>query len=171
MKRLLTIVFVLTIFQNCIAQVDTAVNIDNSIVRYIYNPDTKSTNLSYDYSNRWDFDGDRINDSLLFIGNGGVHAYYYLRIVLSSDIKKRDFRLVQIDMPYLYTYDEFKKSDKNPAIQFVVNDFDNNSLPDIFINFSNLFGRISKIWYNEGIRTKYVILSFKKGKLSVIDYD
>ena len=170
MKSLLTTAIVLIIFQNCVAQIDTTVIIDNNNVKYLYNPDTKSINSSYDYSNRWDFDGDKINDSLFFIGNGGVHAYYYLRVVLSSDSKKRDFKLVQIDMPYLYAYEDFKKFDKNPAIQFVVYDFDNNSKPDIFINFDNPFGRISRNWYRGGIRTKYVIMSYKNGKFSVKDF-
>lgn len=51
----------------------------------IIHPESKILNLSYNYSGKWDFDGDGHNDGLFFIGNGGAHAYYLPRLILSGD--------------------------------------------------------------------------------------
>ena len=46
-----------------------------------------------DYSGNWDIDGDGRKDSVLFIGNGGAHLYYHLRLRLSSEKKSPRLRL------------------------------------------------------------------------------
>src|SRR5689334_20046456 len=121
--------------QSCFAQIDTVVNVDSKYQQYIYNPETNSRELSYNYSNKWDFDGDKRADSLFFVGNGGAHTYFYLRIILSSDGKQRDFKSIQIDMPYLISFEELTWG-KN-IVQFVVHDFNADGISDIYLNFNN----------------------------------
>ena len=170
MKILLTITLTLLIARSSLAQADTIKTIDNEYSQYIYNDDTKSGNLSYNYSNKWDFDGDKQNDSLFFIGNGGAHAYFYPRIILSSDGLTRNFSTVQIDMPYFMPIETLKKWKTNSGVQFIVDDFDNDGVQDIYLNFNNPFGDIPKAWKIQGIKTKYVLLRFRGKKLSVKDY-
>ncbi len=167
MKTVLTIAFVIFSWQLCFAQ---TVAPNDEYVQYIYNSETNSKELSYNYSNKWDFDGDKRNDSLFFIGNGGAHTYFYLRIILSSDGRQRDFRSVHIDMPYFVSREELLKWGKNPGIQFIVSDFNDDGVSDIYLNFNNPFGHIPANWKNNGIKTKYVVLSFKERKEIVKDY-
>ncbi len=55
----------------------------------------------HNYSHNWDFDNDRINDEIYFVGKGGAHIYYFLRVILSSDKKVRDLNIIQSDFPLL----------------------------------------------------------------------
>src|SRR3954471_2996099 len=91
--RLLLITLTLNLWLTTYAQSDTVPG--NSCQPY-FNSKKVSINYSYsvstqthDYSNNWDFDGDGKTDNLYFIGTGGAHLYFYLRIVLSSDKKVR----------------------------------------------------------------------------------
>ena len=135
-----------------------------------YNAQTRSTEFSYNYSNLWDLDGDGKKDSLYFIGNGGAHTYFYLSIALSSTHTLQDFFAIQLDMPYVGNSELLKAHGKNPGIQFVAHDFNNDGSMDLYLNFDNPFGAIPKDWKQKGILTKYVVLSFAKGKLKVKDY-
>ncbi len=145
-------------------------NPDAKYGTYIYSPETNTKNFSYNYSNIWDLDGDKKLDSIYFIGNGGVHTYFFLRVILSSTNKTLDFLSAKVDMPYLTVIDASKKIEKNLAIQFVVGDLNNDSISDIYLNFDNHFGEISKRWRTKGIKTKYVVLSFSKGNFQIKDY-
>lgn len=137
----------------------------------IYNPETETKNTSYNYSNKWDFDGDEKNDSLLFIGNGGAHTYFYLQLTLSSDGIKRDFPNVQLDMPYPDSLESLKKWGKHSGVQLVVDDLDLDGISEIYLNFDNPFGAISAEWNKKGIKSKYVVIDFKNGKLIIKDYN
>ena len=66
-------------------------------LKYSYNDATQT----HGYSGNWDLDGDGKADSLYFTGNGGVHLYFSLNIVLSSDNKLRDYNFILLDMPVL----------------------------------------------------------------------
>lgn len=170
MKALLTIAFIIPGFKSCFAQTDSVTIINKPNAQYMYNSQTRSSNLSYNYSNKWDFDGDKKMDSLYFIGNGGAHAYFYLQIILSSNGLTRNFPTVQIDMPYAATVEALKKWGKNPGVQIVVNDFNGDGNQDIYLNFNNPFGVIPRIWKNKAVKTKHVLLSFIGNKISVKDY-
>ena len=170
MKALLLIAFIIFGFKCCFAQTDSVSIINKPNAQYIYNSQTRSSNLSYNYSNKWDFDGDKKMDSLYFIGNGGAHAYFYLQIILSSDGLTRSLPTVQIDMPYPATAEALKKSSKNPGVQFVVSDFNKDGNEDIYLNFNNPFGVIPKSWKNKAVKTKHVLLSFIGNKINVKDY-
>jgi len=141
--------------------------INRKYMQDIYNPETRSVNASYNYSNNWDLDGDNKKDSLFFIGNGGVHTYFYLRVMLSSDHVVRDFTFIQLDMPYLQDKKLLEKYGRNPGIQFVVSDFDKDGIPDLYLNFNNSFGYIPKSFWRKGITTKCILMNFSGSKLKV----
>ncbi|MEO6722195.1 MAG: hypothetical protein ABIN67_17645 [Ferruginibacter sp.] len=170
MKNLLIILLYIFSVQTSLAQTDSVKIINEEYSQYIHNNFTKSENLSYNYSNKWDFDGDSKNDSLYFIGNGGAHTYFFLRIILSSDGLIRNFPTIQIDMPFFATIETLNKLGQNSSVQFVISDFDNNKTQDIYLNFNNPFGFIPKAWENKGVKTKNVLLSFAGTIISVKDY-
>lgn len=136
----------------------------------IYNPETKSVNLSYNYSGKWDFDGDGKKDSLFFIGNGGAHAYFYPKLILSKDGSTRIYPTVLLDMPYFNNKVQLEKFRKNPAVQLIVDDLDKDGITDIYFNFDHSSGAIPKTWRRKGIHTKYVIVSFAGGTLKCNNY-
>ena len=136
----------------------------------IYDPETGTVNLSYNYSNRWDLDGDKKPDSLFFIGNGGAHVYFYLRVVLSTDNITRNFPFIQLDFPYVDSKESLDKYGKNVIPQFVVHDFDKDGIPDLYLNFDNHFGSIPRAWKKKGIKAKYVVMSFARSELKVRNY-
>lgn len=152
------------------AQTDAIRLPEAAYAQEIYDPETGTANLSYNYSGKWDLDGDQQADSLFFIGNGGVHAYFYPRIVLSSDGVARSFPFIRLDMPYLQGQEVLDKFGKNAGVQFVVYDADKDGGTDLYLNFDNPFGSLPRQWKRWGITTKHVLLSFDKGKLRVRNY-
>ena len=140
---------------------------------------TKYPNLNYsyndhsqthDYSNNWDFDGDGKKDKLFFIGDGGAHLYFHLEIQLSSDKKTYNFPFLAIDNPFLYK--EAKLDNKgNPDIfqQFVVADFDDDKLPEIYINLDKQ-SEIPNKWKKKGLNSQLVIVDYSKGRLNLKNY-
>ncbi len=135
-----------------------------------YDPETRTVNLSYNYSNKWGFDGDTKKDSLFFIGNGGAHTYFYPVVILSSDGLVRYFTSIQLDMPFFGTKETLAKYGKNPGVQVVIDDFTRDGIPGIYLNFDNPFGSIPAAWKSGNILTKYIVMSFPGGKLKVNDY-
>lgn len=128
----------------------------------------------YDYSNQWDFDGDGIKDSLLFIGDHGAHLHFYPRIVLSSNLSLYEFRTFWIDMPY----PDRSKEDlmKSPGIQLVIDNFDDDAAFEIYLNIDGNNGypygeSYPKDWTELGISTTSVLLNFEKETLSLTDYE
>lgn len=171
MKIFYTIIFIVIqgSFGNYVfGQSDTVEWFDEEHYSKIYNPYTNSVNSSYDYSNKYDFDGDNINDSLLLIGNGGAHVYYYLKIVLSSDNIERNFPTVQMDFVYEATKKELENIDS--LIQIGVYDFDDDGKNEIYLNFNNDFSTIPNEWKEKGIKSKRVMLNFENHELTCTDY-
>ena len=170
MKPLFFIVPLLFCVVSMYAQTDAAKPPDAAYIRYIRHPKTNTLNLSYNYSNKWDMDGDGKMDSLYFIGNGGAHTYFFLRIILSSDQKIRDFPFIQLDMPYSGSKELLEHPRRNIAIQFVPDDFNADGVLDIYLNLDNAFSYTPKAWRRQGIKTKYVVISLKGAKLKVRDF-
>lgn len=172
--KIIILLTVLFFTQVVTAQTDSVVAmpalINAEYAQPMYDPETGTVNLSYNYSGKWDLDGDNKKDSLFFIGNGGVHTWFYPQIVLSSDGLARRFPLVQLDMPYLQDEAVLDEYGKHPAVRFVICDPDKDRLPDIYLNFDNSFGSIPVEWRQKGIKTKYILMSFNKGRLRVRDY-
>jgi len=170
MKILVIIGLTLFLAKISLAQNDTLKVVNGEYSQYIYNEASKSNNFSYNYSNKWDFDGDNLKDSMFFIGNGGAHSYFYPKIILSSNGLSYDFTSVQIDMPYFTSIETLNYWKLNPSIQFVVYDFNSDGSQDIYLNFNNSISNIPIDWKKQSVKTKKVILDFSKKKLSVKDY-
>lgn len=73
-------------------------------------------------------------------------------------------------MPYFESKEALEKWDKHPGLQFVVDDFGDDGIPDLYLNFDNHFGHVPKEWQKKGVRTKYVVISCAGNKLNVKDY-
>jgi hypothetical protein len=128
----------------------------------------------HNYSNNWDFDNDGKLDQVYFVGTGGAHLYYFLRVILSSDNLVRDFSFIQSDFPILPSGDELSKADFNPKngwTQFAVLDFGKDKGKDIFIKLDNsTFDTEKKVLNKKGIKTSLVIITFKNGKSIFKDF-
>ena len=48
-----------------------------------------------------------------------------------------DFPFIELDMPYLCDQKLLNRPDKNSAMQFVVNDLDNDGVLYMYLNFSS----------------------------------
>ncbi|MFN8415252.1 MAG: hypothetical protein U0U66_02870 [Cytophagaceae bacterium] len=118
----------------------------------------------HDYSNNWDLDDDSIKDEVSFIGTGGTHLYFYLRVKLSSEKKSREFDFIQSDMPILTSIDTLNfEKDK---IGFVVAHLGSSSSPSIIVRLDESSFRINeKVLAKKKVYTKNMVLSFKKGKI------
>ncbi len=142
----------------------------NPTINYKYD----SLRQIHDYSNNWDFDKDGKPDQVYFVGTGGAHLYYFLRVILSSDNLVRDFSFLQSDLPMLPSGDELSKADFNPKngwTQFAVFDYDKDNGKDIFIKLDNSTIDIEKKVLNKkGIKTSFVIITFKNGKSFFRDF-
>jgi hypothetical protein len=125
----------------------------------------------YNYSNKWDLDGDNKNDSILFIGNGGAHTYFHLRIVLTKDNLIRDFPTFHLDMPYVGKIETLKEWGKHPGVQFVIHDFDSDGIDEIYLNIDNPFGSIPKKMKRQGLTSPYILIDFSENKLKVRNFE
>lgn len=179
--RLLLITLTFSLWLTTYAQSDTIpgnscqpyFDIKKTSIHYSYS----TTNQTHDYSGNWDFDGDGKTDELYFIGTGGAHLYFYLRIVLSSDKKVRDFSFLNLDMPCLGSIDELKNANFYPSPslpQFVVDYFPTGGLGDdandkIYLHLDN-YSAISKKWKKRGITSKYLLLKYEKGEMIIKNF-
>jgi hypothetical protein len=142
---------------------------NNPSVRYVYDAAAQTHN----YSGNWDFDGDGRKDKLFFIGNGGAHIYFQLKIVLSSDKVNRDFPFLLIDMPYLGNVNDLKtESGILPLLpQFVVYDFDEDGRDEVYINIDNAFTSVPEKWVKRGVTSRYLLLDYKNRQMVIKDYE
>src|SRR5215216_1789489 len=153
------------------AQNDT---ISNSFERH-YKKANPGIHYSYDdvrqihnYSNNWDFDSDGKMDQVYFVGTGGAHLYFFLRIILSSDSIRRDYHFLESDFPALPGDEVLKAPDFNPAAgftQFAVFDYKKDNVNDIFLRLDDSsFLSDKKNLRKHGITSNYVMISFKGKK-------
>jgi hypothetical protein len=66
-------------------------------LQYAYSEDLQT----HHYTRNWDLDQDGLPDSIWFVGTGGAHLYFFLRVMLSTDKKIRDYPYLQTDFPRL----------------------------------------------------------------------
>ena len=135
----------------------------NPTLLYSYTGSTQT----HDYSGNWDFDKDGKKDRLYFIGNGGAHLYYHLRIVLSSDNTARDFPFLAFDLPILGNISELKKSNTGfPVLpQFVVHDFDADGVDEIYLHLDTMHCPIPRKWKRKGLTSPYILVKYKNQQL------
>ena len=141
----------------------------NPMLNYSYNDSSQIHN----YSNNWDFDNDGKKDSLFFIGNGGAHLSYHLRIILSSDNLLRDFPFLILDMPYLGSINDLKKTKEGgyPTLpQFVVHDFDSDGIDEVYLNVDVSFSSLPKKWKKRGVNSSHIYLGYENKDLIIKNY-
>ncbi|MCL5246601.1 hypothetical protein M4I21_12320 [Cellulophaga sp. 20_2_10] len=120
--------------------------------------------MTYQY-NLWDIDNDKHKDEIEFISNGGAHSYYHLRIRLSSKKKWIEFPTFEIDLPYPHKIKNLTELGEMYP-QFVVYDFDDDDLKEIYLNLYNL----SSIPTGYGLTSKQILIDYEDDKLNVIDF-
>jgi hypothetical protein len=130
----------------------------NPTLKYTYD----NASQTHDYSNNWDFDKDGINDEVYFIGTGGARLYYFLKVILSTDHKPREFDFIQSDFPMLTAIDTFN-FDKTP-VGFVVTDFGKNLTPTIIVRLDKQTFDGNKELKKRNIKTENVLVSFENGR-------
>lgn len=121
-----------------------------------------STAQTHNYSNNWDLDKDGINDEVYFIGTGGVHLYYFLKVVLSSDHRPREFDFIQTDLP-LFTGADTTNAAQTP-FGFKVVYLGTSLKPTILVRIDEQTFYNNPAIQKRKIKTKNVMLSFEKGK-------
>lgn len=171
-----TLLFIL-ITDSAMSQADLATNSfeesykqSNPTLKYQYD----SASQTHDYSNNWDLDSDGKPDQVYFVGMGGVHLYYYLRIVLSTDHVTRNYRFIQSDLPILPDAEALKNNEfsplKNQAF-FAVFDKDQDNQNELFVRLDNAtFTENRKALKQKGINTPFVVITCKKGKIVFSNY-
>ena len=118
----------------------------------------------HNYSNNWDFDNDGIKDELYFVGTGGAHIYYFLRVVLSSDKKVRDLNFIQSDVPFLNETDTLKF--KKISVGFAVKKLGKDLTPTIIVRLDeSTYDAFKKELMKQKIKTRNSLICFKNGKM------
>ena len=137
-------------------------------------------NQTHNYSGNFDFDGDRLNDSLYFVGTGGAHLYYFPRILLSSTKKSFDFEEINIDVPQYFPVsylaalsflDRFTPQfvvGTNKDLQYVENQIIRRPSHVIFFRLDSHY--YSKDWKKQGINSDYVLLYFENGEFIIRNF-
>ena len=149
--------------------------IDENGFLHHYNAKTQVHN----YSGNFDFDGDIDSDSMYFVGTGGAHLYYYLKIRLSSTKKTYEFHEIQIDVPKVREVLDLAKTnflDPFPPACVVAyygklaqEQFGENlSQHALFFHLDkNVY---SKNWLSNGINSDYILVYFDKGKWNIRNF-
>jgi rRNA processing protein Gar1 len=169
MKILITIfltTFTLTVFSQ---QTDNLELPSNSFEN-AYRKSNPTLTYSYDsisqihnYSNNWDFDKDGIKDELYFVGTGGAHLYYFLKVILSTDKISREFNFIQSDFPFLTANDIVDIEKK--VIGFVVAVIGENKTPTIIVRLDDQsYYANDRILTDKKIKTRNIAISFENGK-------
>ncbi len=118
----------------------------------------------HNYSHNWDFDNDGIKDELYFVGTGGAHIYYFLRIVLSSDKKVRNLNFIQSDFPLLTATDTLNSV--KSSVGFAINKLGKELTPSIIVSLDKSTYYAFKLELKkQKIKTRNCTISFNDGKL------
>ena len=117
----------------------------------------------HNYSHNWDFDNDGLKDELYFVGTGGAHIYYFLRIVLSSDKKVRDLNFIQSDFPLLTATDTLNSV--KSRVGFTINKLGKELTPTIILSLDESTYYTFKLeLMKQKIETRNCSISFKNGE-------
>lgn len=118
---------------------------------------------THNYSGNWDFDSDGIKDEMYFIGSGGAHLYYYLKMVLSNDKTPREFKFAETDFPVLTASgtSDFSKS----AAGFAVTTIGKNTSPSVILRLDDQSYETNRPLLTKlNIKRKIIVIRFEKGK-------
>ena len=115
---------------------------------------------------RFDFDGDGKIDTIRYSYTGGAHCCYLISLKLSS---KKEIYNFPFELDGGYIVFDLSQPDK-----FNIQDYDHDNLPEIYLEIATYNGTSNPIpeeWQNTyGIKTNKVLIDFREGELSVIDY-
>ena len=139
-------------------------------LRYAYSEDLQT----HHYSGNWDLDQDGQLDSIWFVGTGGAHLYFFLRIMLSMDKKIRDYPYLQTDFPQLAldtTGTTIPPSQLSNATSIAIVDFAPEEGLGIYIRLDqSSFQFAQKKMAKRGIQGHGLIIRWKAGKETWIDW-
>jgi hypothetical protein len=160
------IVFTLTVY----AQQADSLDIPSNSYESNYRISRPTLIYSYDevaqihnYSTNWDFDKDGIKDELYFVGTGGAHVYYFLKVILSSDKKSREFNFIQSDVPFLAATDT--SNIEKIGWGFIVADMGKNQTPTIIVRLdASSYNAFEKELTNYNIKTRMISIDFENGR-------
>lgn len=131
----------------------------NPSLAYSYDPVSQVHN----YSDNWDFDKDGIKDEVYFVGTGGAHVYYFLKMVLSVDRKSREFNFIQSDFPLLTATDTLNLG--KTLSGFVVAEVGKDLEQTIIVRLDDSsYYAGKKEFTKHKIRTRNISVCFEKGK-------
>lgn len=108
---------------------------------------------THDYSGNWDLDGDGKKDGVLFVGNGGAHLFFHLRLVVGD--KVWNLKWVEVDMPMLG--------------EFVVDDFDGDGRKEVYIRLGK-DAEVPKEWRKKGVKVGSLEIKCKEKQLSIRNF-
>lgn len=138
-------------------------NFKNSKTNYSYNEKTET----HDYSGNWDIDGDGKKDSVRFVGNGGAHLQFSLVVKVSSTSSAESFEWIYSDYPLLETYHELiKRANESSIPNFVIHDFNNDKIDDIFVNVGNYGQGLPPEFEKRGLKDGRLVLTFDQSSAS-----
>lgn len=129
----------------------------NPALKYIYD----SLSQSHNYSGNWDFDMDGKKDEVYFIGTGGAHAYYFLKVVLSSDHQPRAFPFIQSDFPVLNANNG--QNNKAATTGFAVISTNEKQAPAILVRLDDQSFYGNRELQRRQLTKRGIVVSFKKG--------
>lgn len=116
---------------------------------------------------KFDFDGDSINDHIYFDFSGGAHCCYKINIVLSNDKTERKFPF-EMDGGYIGGVDNSKPD------QFDIRDIDSDGLPEILMRIQTYNGESEPIpvkWnIDYGIKSNFIVIEYISGQIKTRDY-
>ena len=119
------------------------------------------------YRQNRDLDGDGLDDEIYFEFAGGAHCCYYMSLELSS---KDSLLFYPFEMDGDFTLGD----DDNSPDHFQIRDFDNDELPEIYMEIYTDNDEITPIkleWTRDyGITTNYIIFDYINGVMDVRDY-
>jgi hypothetical protein len=118
------------------------------------------------WSGQFDFDGDGVNDRVMYEFTGGAHCCYLVSVFLSSDAVLHEFPF-EMDGGYEGGLDLSKPG------HFSIKDYDEDGLPEIFMEINTYNDEIFEIpseWTEAyGITSNYILIDYKNEKL-VVNY-
>lgn len=123
--------------------------------------------INSNWLDKFDFDGDSINDHIYFDFSGGAHCCYKINIVLSSDKKERKFPF-EMDGSYIGGVDNSQPD------QFDIRNIDSDGLPEILMRIQTYNGESETIptkWKTDyGIKSNYIVIEYNDGQIKITDY-
>lgn len=160
-KNILTLTALIVFLYSCQTNLKEDSGKTNSNIIQVQ--DTVNSN----WLDKFDFDGDSINDHVYFDFTGGAHCCYKINIVLSSDKTERKFPF-EMDGGYMGGVDNSQPD------QFDIRDIDSDGLPEILMRIQTYNGEPEAIpakWHIDyGIKSNLILIEYIGGQIKIRDY-